>query len=36
MARADALIELEGPVERMPAGSIASAILLDHALLAHA
>lgn len=36
MARADALVEIEGPTERMPAGSMAPAILLDHALLAPA
>jgi molybdopterin molybdotransferase len=35
MARADALVELEGPLERVPAGSLVPAVLLDHALLAY-
>jgi molybdopterin molybdotransferase len=36
MARADALAELEGPAECVPAGTMVPAVLLDHALLAHA
>ena len=33
MARADALLEIEGPREQVPAGTIVPALLLDHALL---
>jgi molybdopterin molybdotransferase len=33
MARADALLEVSGPQERVPAGTTVSALLLDHALV---
>jgi len=36
MARADALVELDGPTERVAAGTLVPAILLDHALRASA
>jgi len=36
MARADALVEIEGPTDRVPAGTLVPAVLLDHALLASA
>lgn len=36
MARADALAEIEGPIDRVPAGTMVPAVLLDHALLAPA
>lgn len=32
MARADALVEIDGPMDRVPAGTIVPAVLLDHAL----
>lgn len=32
MARADALVEIEGPTDRVPAGTMVPAVLLDHAL----
>ncbi len=32
MARADALAEIEGPTDRVPAGTMVPAVLLDHAL----
>lgn len=33
MARADALVEIDGPRDRVPAGTLVPAVLLDHALL---
>jgi molybdopterin molybdotransferase len=33
MARAQALLEIDGPAERVPAGSLVPALLLDNALL---
>jgi molybdopterin molybdotransferase len=33
MARADALLEIDGPRDQVPAGTVVPALLLDHALL---